>query len=210
MSKAWEEDLSRSTEIFQNAVYPEINSLLAEGGELVPVEAVTDSDMADKLDQLAGVDFWCVESGRGMYGLASRVQDNGKDWGTFTVRRRRFSGATTEFEKRKKQIEENYLYPRYTVQAYTDGFDFLNAGIVKTKQLINFIDTGVKGKDYMIRDTHNADFYVVDWLDIDAKHSVKIHNRDIDIDDIENPGCVISERPDEQTQPDKPHNITNW
>lgn len=31
-----------------------------------------------------------------------------------------------------------------------------------------------------------------------------------DIDDIKNAGCIISEWPDEQTQPDDPHDITNW
>lgn len=176
MTKEWEKDLDRSTKIFKDSVYPKINELLG-GGELIPVEAVTDSDMADQLDQLAGVDFWYVDTEVGMYGLASRVQDGGTDWSTFTVRRKRFNGATTEFEKRKNQIEQGYLYPKYTCQAYTDGYEFLNVAVVDTKSLINYIDGGVEGDDYIIRATHNADFFVVDWSDLGSQCNVHVYAR---------------------------------
>lgn len=175
MSEKWEDDLETSTQIFQESVYPEIQHFFGDG-ELIPVEAVTDNEMADTLDKHAGIDFWFVEAGKGMFGIASRVQDGGTDWGTFTVRRRRFSGADTEFEKRQRQLDNDYLTPRFTCQAYTDGYDFINAAVVRTRDLIDFIAGGARGNEYIVRETHNADFFVVDWADLNRQYDVQIHN----------------------------------
>jgi len=175
MSEQWEKDLSESTEIFKETVYPKIKTSLGSG-ELVPVESVTDSNMAETLDTLGGVDFWYVDSDKGMYGLASRVQPNGTDWSTFTVRRNRYSGTKTEFEKRKEQINEGYLYPQYTCQSYTDGTDFINAAYIKTKDLIEFIENGQRGDEDTINNTHNADFFVVDWDRVARECNIDIQN----------------------------------
>lgn len=175
MSKTWEDDLERSTKVFKQSVYPEIRHLLGEG-RIIPVEAVTDNEMADKLDKHAGIDFWFIQTDTGMFGIASRVQDGGTDWSTFTVRRRRFSGADTEFKKRKRQLKNDYLTPRYTCQAYTDGHDFINAGLVKTRDLIRYIDEGSRGDEYIVRKTSNADFFVVEWSDIGREHDVMVYD----------------------------------
>lgn len=166
--------MTKSSEIFKDSVYPRISSLIG-GGDLIPVEAVTESEMAETLDRLSGIDFWYVDHDEGMFGIASRVQPGGTNWETFTVRRRRFSGAETEFEKRKRQIDNGFLYPKWTCQAYTDSFTFIDAAVVRTEDLIQFIDEGARGRDYIINSTHNADFFVVDWSDIEEQYSNRFY-----------------------------------
>ena len=54
----------------------------------IPVEGKTDDDLANKLDQLAGIDIFNID-GDVTYGVASRIQ-TGKAWNTFTVRKKNF------------------------------------------------------------------------------------------------------------------------
>ncbi|MBU1289908.1 hypothetical protein KKG85_01550 [Patescibacteria group bacterium] len=78
-----------------------------------------------------------------MRGIASRVQFGNTDWKSFTVRYKRSSGATTEYEKRKLAIygDRGLLYPYLTVQAYVkENNEFMSAGVIKTKDLFNCLD----------------------------------------------------------------------
>ena len=106
------------------------------------MESVTAKGFAKQLDILAGIDCWQVVGG-GMRGIASRVQFSGIDYRSFTVRYKRASGVTTEYEKRKLAIygDRGLLYPYLTVQAYlTKGNEFMSAGIIKTKDLFDCLD----------------------------------------------------------------------
>ncbi len=164
---SWSEDLERSTEQFQTTVWPTISESF-DGGELVPVEAVTVSEMHETLDQLAGIDFWIVGDD-GMRGLASRVQDQGVAWDTFTIRKERKSGTETEYDKRKRAMDEDYLTPHWTVQAYlSDDGELLSAAVCETDSLIKWIQMGVEGEHYEIRRTYEdgvAWFYTIEWSD---------------------------------------------
>ena len=59
----------------------------------------------------------------GLRGITSRVQW-WKDYQTFTVRIERPNGALTEYTKRLttiKRVNEGFLYPYWTIQAYLDS-----------------------------------------------------------------------------------------
>lgn len=168
MRTAVADDLRESARIFKTMVWPSISHWFS-GGELVPVEAVTNEEMSEKLDTLAGIDAWHVKQDSGMRGIASRVQWTDNPYNTFTVRKERESGIETEYEKRKRAIngDRGWLYPEITVQAYVskDKSELLSAGAIKTKKLIGFIDEkDVEMKTAYDRQTGDwAKFYVVPW-----------------------------------------------
>jgi hypothetical protein len=140
MSVQIQQAISRSSTAFLDVVWPQIGPVFG-GGQIIPVETVTDSEMAKLLDTRAGIDMWLV-LGDSMYGLASRVQWSDTSWDTFTVRRSLPSGASTEFDKRRHAITSGALYPRLTVQAYVskDGSQLLSAAAIDTRHLIEMAE----------------------------------------------------------------------
>lgn len=178
-------DLSASSAAFLNTVWPVIKPRLG-GGELVPVESSEDKNMVRMLDMYCGIDGWHVSNNRQMRGIASRVQWSDKSWDSFTVRYARDSGAKTEYEKRKEDIEAKagWLFPYVTVQAYLSGTkqnsgELLSVAIIKTDALISACDEVVSGKATRdqggIRRTGNASFIWCnwDWL-ANTGHPIKI------------------------------------
>jgi hypothetical protein len=169
MSRDWEDDLSKSVKDFRDSVAPVLETWT--DSENVSVEAVTDSDMADELDQTAGVDSWNIKRDDIIRGVASRVQyltnltfDEPPD--TFTIRKERESGAKTEFEKRLNAIRQGGLFPHWTTQAYLDEprGELLSFARVRTEDLIRHIDEGTEGGDYYVVDPPGeASFYAVNW-----------------------------------------------
>ena len=113
MSEPWAIDLKESSKDFLEIVYPQIKDWFGDG-ELIPVESVTKSDMAKKLDMYSGIDNWHIVTNEGIRGLSSRVQYY-KDWSTFTVRLGRITGARTQYAKKLHAIEKDYLYPILSV-----------------------------------------------------------------------------------------------
>ncbi|NHZ84874.1 MAG: hypothetical protein GWP19_03225 [Planctomycetia bacterium] len=134
-------------------------------GEFEIVEGITESKMAQNLDQLAGIDLWFLNTNRGIRGVANRIQFQEKNWRTFTVRKSRESGVKTEYEKRKYAIEHDWLYPDITLQGYINKKnEVLGFAIAKTKDIIYMIDNGLchenkTGKDQI----GQAEFYIIDW-----------------------------------------------
>ena len=91
-------DLNDSAFEFHRVVWPAIRDLCG-GGELIPVESVTETGFARQLDVAAGIDAWQLHTSEGLRGLASRVQwVSGSAWNTFTIRRQRDSGTATEYD----------------------------------------------------------------------------------------------------------------
>lgn len=177
MSEKWRRDLGKSAKQFVDIVWPNVTDEWFGGGDVAPVEAVSEEDFADKLDQLAGIDYWVVQSDEGMRGIASRVQ-SGKygDMSTFTVRYRRKSGVDTEFQKRKQAIENDYLYPYWTIQAYVQRGKVDNAAVVRTDDLIRYIDRGELDVHYGENGTQTdgaARFYYIHWKDLDKYYDVQ-------------------------------------
>jgi hypothetical protein len=170
MSKQWEEDLEDSLVDFREKVAPVLEEWA--DSRTVSVEAVTDSEMAEELDQTAGVDSWSIKQDDIVRGVASRVQYlDGLPFNTppdtFTIRKQRQSGARTEFEKRLRAIRKNGLYPHWTTQAYLDEprGELLSVGRIKTKTLIEYINDGSEAdSDYnVIRPPDEASFFSVNW-----------------------------------------------
>jgi hypothetical protein len=140
-------DLGRSAKDFRDIVWPRIASW-CHGGELVPVEAVTEGKMARALDTLAGIDAWQVVDGQGVRGIASRVQ-YGLAYDSFTIRVQRPSGAPTEMHKRLAALErpgEGWLLPALTCQAYLDsrGGTLLSVGLVRTRALYRAVQEALR------------------------------------------------------------------
>ena len=155
------QSIAKSAHAFQSLVWPEINHLLG-GGELISVETVTDSRMADYLDWYAGIDAWLVRQPV-MFGIASRVQW-GQAWDTFTVRSSRPDGGMQELQKRRLAISNGSLWPRYTVQAYICADRLESAAIVETDHLIALCD---QLKDQERRNQDGTRFRYVKWSQCD-------------------------------------------
>jgi len=168
-TKEWEKDLEDSVTDFERVVGPVLEDW--SDANNIAVESVTDSEMAEKLDTVAGVDSWQVRSDDMVRGVGSRVQymdglcfDTPPD--TFTVRKERQSGVKTEFEKRLNAIRNDGLYPYWTTQAYLterEG-ELESLARVKTKELILHIESGQDGEEYQVVEPKGqASFYVVRW-----------------------------------------------
>jgi len=183
MSSDWKDDLSKSVKDFRDQVAPIIEDWTDSNN--VSVEAVTDDEMADELDQTAGVDSWNVKHDDIVRGVASRVQyvcnlsfDSPPD--TFTIRKERESGAKTEFEKRLHAIRKGGLYPHWTTQAYIDRpkGELLSLGRIRTKDLIEHIEEGSEENDdyYVVNPPGEASFYAVSWWRLkDIGKGVRTH-----------------------------------
>lgn len=120
-------DLSDSAHDFLRVVWPAI-SPWCRGGELKPVEAIAPAQFERQLDTLAGIDAWQIIDDAGIRGICSRVQwmpkkaDGTYDfYKTFTVRKRRTNGVSTEWEKRTLALankEAGFIRPALIVHAY--------------------------------------------------------------------------------------------
>lgn len=108
-----------------------ILSGLMNGWHLIPV-----GNMKDEVNKIlnidCGIDYLLYsEVTRDAYGVAVRVQF-GKNYRTFTVPKERESGTKTA----------GLIFPYYTMQVYIDGERLIGLGLVKTVDLMSFIDRG--------------------------------------------------------------------
>lgn len=117
-------------------VWPAIRAKCG-GGDIIPIETVTDSGLAHRFDMLSGIDAWQVQENAGIRGIASRVQW-GRDWGTFTIRYSRASGARTEWDKiRDHNPDDGYIRPHLVVQGYCTkpGGSLIAAYVLRARDL---------------------------------------------------------------------------
>jgi hypothetical protein len=158
--------LKRSSQQFKEILQADILDKLH--GEFEIVEGVTVEKMARLLDVLGGVDVWHVDHENGMRGIALRIQTTSKNWHTFTIRNKRDSGAKTEYEKRKNAINNNYIYPYLTIQAYINNENRpVSWAVARTADIIKMIDGGhCNTKHTGLNQIGQAEFYVVDWYDM--------------------------------------------
>jgi hypothetical protein len=167
--------INTASEAFVSKVWPVIRPHLG-GGEIIPVETVTDVDFAKQLDMLAGIDAWHVLTINGvksMRGIACRVQwDSGHPaypFKTFTIRCD-IGGGQTEYHKRKAAIEAHdrgALYPHLTVQAYLSErseSELLQYGIIETSMLIQYCnDTKIESRKPLTNPKDGHKFWPVPW-----------------------------------------------
>jgi hypothetical protein len=177
MRNAIRVDLSDSTYDFLRAVWSDISPVCG-GGEFSPVEGNANEELQVQLDTLAGIDGVQILPNKiGMRGIASRIQWGPIDWGTFTIRAIRGSGARTELEKRLYAIEhpeEGLLLPHLTVQAYISERrtgHLLSAAVAYTRELIPYAHAMKKGvwwQQVKQDDGSINRFLVVRWTDYKA------------------------------------------
>lgn len=160
----WLSDLSASVSDFERAVKPQLMKVL-DADKIESIESHTSKEMKNILDENAGIDLWVVHKDGTIRGLASRVQW-GHNFKTFTIRKSRETGAETEYEKRKRSIDNDALYPHYTCHSYFDTKegDLLGFAVCKTVDLFDAIDNGY----FRVNRTTNADFYIIKWDDVDT------------------------------------------
>ena len=155
-----------------------IVGLLMSGWELVPVEGQT-NEVCRVLDMECGIDYLLYSKYSGqVYGLASRVQ-YGRNYRTFTVRKERESGAKTEYRKRIEASTYGGLSPYYTMQAYVKDGEINGLALVKTEDLLKFIEKGLadEGKTGTNKDGQ-ATFYICDWDKLrEAGYAVKEYSQ---------------------------------
>lgn len=138
--------LNQSASDFKEIVWPYYADALG-GGELVPVETVTDSSFATLLDTLGMTDVWQVLEPHGMRSLATRVQWGETNWKSWTVRCRLRSGRPTEWHKLTQYGE--WQLPQFIIQAYLDkpGGTLLGAAAIKRRDLQVMLINGWHGKE---------------------------------------------------------------
>lgn len=162
MNEAVAHDMNVSAWLFRERVWPLLRPELG-GGELLAVEHVPDNKIAQALDARAGIDYLQVHPQRGVRGIASRVQTDNKDWGTFTLRQSRITGATTEIEKINFAIDPpgRWLHPNIHVQAYAKSAygPIISIGYVRTVELFWFVNQG----NCCENGVHNARFVYCHW-----------------------------------------------
>ena len=108
-----------------------ILSGLMSGWQLVPLEKRKD-EVSRILNMECGVNYLlCSEDTHEVYGVAGRVQ-YGKNYRTFTV------------PKESKRVSQaaGVINAYYTIQVYIDDGKIIGLGVVKTADLMDFIDSG--------------------------------------------------------------------
>ena len=161
-------DMHNSIEILRKATPVIMQLLNITNGKIIDVEN-QDNEACNHLDMHCGIDYLAYfKTNDWTRGIAWRAQPAEKPYNTFTIRKSRDTGTTTEFEKRKSAIENNALYPHYVVQAYyNSNKELTSIGISTTKDVIDCIEKGY----YRTLHTHadkigQAEFYVVSWDDL--------------------------------------------
>lgn len=140
MNDIVKKQIKKSSLALTNLVWPKVNDICG-GGELSPVETVSDVDFVKTLDTMAGIDAWQIIREKSfMRGIASRVQWTDSPYESYTIRYLLSSGYKTEFQKRAsalKNKDQGFLYPEITIQAYINdaGDKLLCAAVIKTYDL---------------------------------------------------------------------------
>jgi len=160
-----ERDMKRSQSSFLRSVWPVIGPMIG-GGRVVSMEASQDSELRSLFDTAGGVDAWQIIEGGAIYGVASRVQPSGIDFGTFTVRLGRVTASRTEWQKLYEAVTagDGRVYPRWFLQAYMDkqSTSVISVAAIHTDELITFI----KENCHPLRDVgycFDARFWKVSW-----------------------------------------------
>ena len=172
-------DMSQSQQFLYQAE-PIIKKLMGfSNGQILDVEN-QDNDICQHLDLQCGIDY--LIHFRGLTnGLAWRAQYEHPTLGpynSFTIRKKRESGAMTEYEKRKYSIDHLSLYPRYTAQAFYSRSNnkMLSLAIAHTTDIIECISKGLYTEDKTSRkEIGQAEFYTV-WWNVMKKNGYQVQD----------------------------------
>jgi hypothetical protein len=155
--------ISRSAEAFRSFVWPHLSEPLG-GGDLIPVETVTESGFARALDMLAMTDAWQLVNDIGMRGLATRVQwlsPTTPIWKSWTIRCQLRSGRETEIHKLLRPGD--WQRPHYIIQAYVLDDQCVAVGAIKTVDLIALLQDAGYVPEIRTNGIDGNRFHVVWW-----------------------------------------------
>ena len=173
-----DKDLGKSANDFEIYVKPHVLRLLK--GKIKTVEGVTDDWMTRMLDVIGGVDAWYIDNEKGIRGIASRCfnanKDWRKEWASFTIRLSRGTKNKTEYLKLVESLEEGWLYPYWTIQAYInhESKRLVAFAIAKTEDVLDMIEKGkCEERKTKHLKTGESSFYVIKWQEMrDAGYKI--------------------------------------
>lgn len=136
--------INASARDFRDSVWPLFRDELG-GGDLVPVEDVTDSAFAHLLDTHGMTDAWQVVGRDGIRALSTRIQWGPKAWNSWTIRYSLKSGNPTEWHKLTAMGD--WHRPSFIIQAYLDRPEgrVISAACIRTVDLQRMIINGWHG-----------------------------------------------------------------
>lgn len=169
MAGNFKASITESMQILKSAE-PVIKKLLnIDEGIILDVEN-QNNDVCKHLDLSCGIDYLVYyktkDWTRSAAWRAQRVLTGMDVYNTFTIRKERDSGTKTEYEKRKAAIENNAMYPHYTIHAYydDDSKKLLSLAIGRTKDIIECINKGLTyDKHTGAEQKGQASFWAVKW-----------------------------------------------
>lgn len=168
----WVTDMKKSTVIARQAL-PIFKMIFDDKDlQILQVEEKNE-EVCRMLDRLCGIDYFLLKSNRQTYGVAWRCQwvEPGKEYNSFTIRKSRDSGIETEYEKRKKAIAQESIYPYYVAQAFVNKYtnEIISLAVTTTKDELEYLDN--PNTLHEVRHTGadqigQAEFYVIYWIDM--------------------------------------------
>lgn len=119
------------------------------------------SEIEAVLDRRASIDALADCNGL-VHGIALRAAVG--SWSKFTIRWKRSTGLSTEFEKFRKARASNALTPNITVQAYISG-NTLSMGVAITPKLYQWVEDNLRNESLVQRRSayDGNRFLVVYW-----------------------------------------------
>lgn len=164
------QDAEKSLSGFEKFTAPALKFAL-NAKIILPTER-HDSDLATALDQCAGIDGIIVNAAHWAFSYSSRVQF-GKNFETFTIRRSRPSGATTEADKLFHAWRIQAPMPTYHVQTFiSENEQSAVVAVAPTVDLLKFVG---KHSDQWRATRDGETFYFIPFNDLE---NVKIYHVD--------------------------------
>ena len=157
---AFKQDAARSIRAFQKFVAPALRRFGAR--KILPTEYHQDG-LARTLDLIAGVDGLIVDRDNLVFGYASRVQFDGKNYESFTIRRSRPNGTKTEFEKLTNPMT---IKPAYHVQTFVDENE--SRAVVAIAETWRLIKYTLEHPNQWRTANGGETFYFVPWSKLDG------------------------------------------
>ena len=150
------------TEDFYNIVLPVLEENWIEFENLEQVENIEHKALRQM--DFHGFDY--IYTDCGIRGLSIRIQYGSTNWESFSIRyytpKR---GTDTEYQKKLEALDSGALMTEYTIQAYINNGKLMSLGMVKTRDLFQYLKKGGR-KKLKINSSDGIRFFVVDWIDL--------------------------------------------
>ena len=167
-TRSFDQDAIKALLAFDSFVAPALKKIL--GAKRIFSTELHNNGLEKFLDQETGIDALIVSDDGTTYPAACRIQF-GKCYESFTLRRSRPKGTTTEFDKLNRAKKMGGLMPTYHVQAFIEN-DTAIIAVAETVDLLKYIDGH---KDQWRKTSEGETFYYIPWRKLDK---VKVYIAD--------------------------------